>query len=133
MTVEFRDLAKLAEERCRGGFAAAGDDAFSLALDDMRLEFFSASGDPAFAFVRVKVLDLADVRRAGDFAKNALAGNFFWSATRGATLYIGADNALYACERRPIDELFDGEGLSLCIDDFGETVEDWLERSALYV
>ena len=109
MKVEFRDLAKLVEERCRGGFAAAGDNAFSLAVDDLRLEFFSMAGE-----------------------KNALAGNFFWSATRGATLYVGADNALYACERRPIDELFDGDGLAQCVDDFGETVADWQERSALY-
>lgn len=132
MKVEFRDLAKLAEERFGEAFAAAGDNAFSLAVDDLRLEFFIMSGDPVFAFVRVKVLDLADVRRPGDFAKNALAGNFFWSATRGATLYVGADNALYACERRPIDELFDGDGLAQCVDDFGETVADWQERSALY-
>ena len=55
-----------------------------------------------------------------------------WSATRGATLYVGTDNALYACERRPIDELFDGDGLAQCVDDFGETVADWQERSALY-
>ena len=132
MKVEFKDLAKLAEERCRGGFAAVGDNAFSLAVDDLRLEFFSLAGDPVFAFVRVKVLDFADVLRPGDFAKNALAGNFFWSATRGATLYVGADNALYASERRPIDELFDGDGLARCVDEFGETVADWLERSALY-
>jgi hypothetical protein len=132
MKVEFRDLANLAEERYRGGFAAAGDNSFSLTVDDLRLEFFSLAGDPVFAFVRVKVLDLADVQRPGDFAKNALAGNFFWGATRGATLYVGSDNALYACERRPIDELFDGDGLAQCVDDFGETVADWLERSALY-
>ena len=132
MKVEFRDLAKLAEERYSGGFAAAGDGSFSLAVDDMRLEFSRMAGDPVLTFVRVKVLDLADLRRAGDFAKNALAGNFFWGATRGATLYVGEDNALYACERRPLDELFDGDGLAQCVDDFGETVADWLERSALY-
>ena len=133
MKVEFRDLAKLAEERYGDAFAAAGDGAFSLAVDDMRLDFFSLAGDPGFALVRVKVLDLADVQRPGDFAKNAIAGNFFWGATRGATLYVGADNALYASERRPLDELFDGDGLAQCVDDFGETVADWLERSALYV
>ena len=132
MKVEFRDLASMAENRYGEAFASGGDGAFSLALDDVRLEFFCMAGDPSFAFVRAKILDLADIPRPGDFAKNALAGNFFWGATRGATLYVGADNALYASERRPIDELFDGDGLARCVDEFGETVADWLERSALY-
>ena len=132
MNETFEDFAALAESRYGGAYASGGGGLFSVALETVTVEFLRASGDPADAIVRARILDLADVPRAGDFAKAALAGNFFWSGTRGATLSVGADNALYATERRLLDELCDGDGLAQCLDDFAETALDWRERSALY-
>ena len=132
MNVTFEDLSALAESRYGEAFSSQDGGVFSLAIDDGAFAFFRAAGDSAYAFVRAKVLSMDGVRRAGDFATAVLAGNFFWSGTRGATLSVGTDNVLYATERRPLDELADADGLAQCLDDFRETISDWRERSALY-
>lgn len=119
-------------KRHADAFAADEHDAFSLATDAGAIEFIHAAGDPACVIVRARVIDMADVPRAGDFAKSALAGNFFWGGTGGATLSIGADNALWLTERRPIDELTFQDGLEQCLDEFSTVLFDWRERSALY-
>ena len=72
------------------------------------------------------------VPRAADFARAAIAGNFFWGGTRGATLSVAADDALYLTERRLAEELVGEEALEDCIRDFALTVRDWRERSRLY-
>ena len=132
MNATFEDFSALAESRCGGAYASGGGGMFSVSLETLTVEFIRAAGDPAGAIVRAKILDLADVPRAGDFAKAALAGNFFWNGTRGATLSIGVDNALYATERRPLDELSDADGIAQCLDEFSDAIFDWRERSALY-
>ena len=132
MNFEFDQLRTLAAERLPDAFLPEGDASFALALDGFALRFASVPGELALAIVRAKVVDLADVPRAGDFAKAALAANFFWGGTRGATLSVGADGALYATERRPLDELADADGLARCLDDFSGLVAGWRERSALY-
>ena len=133
MTTDFNDLKTLAAERYPAAFAAGEGDVFSLAVDGTTFEFFRAPGDPeGDVYVRARVLSLDDVPRAGDFAKAAIAGNFFWSGTRGATLSVGPDNALYLTERRDADELSADGALEQCLADFLLSIGDWKERSALY-
>ncbi len=133
MNSEFSDLRTLAEERDPDAFVPGGDAAFALADGDFVLSFAVLPGAPGTAVVRAKVLDLDGIPRAGDFAKAALAGNFFWGGTRGATLSAGADGALWATERRSVAELAAPGALDACVEDFRLTVRDWRERSALYV
>ena len=78
MNASFQDLKTLAAERWPGAFVAEGDDVFALATDGLAIRFAALSGDPAATLVRARILDLADVPRTADFAKAALAGNFFW-------------------------------------------------------
>ena len=132
MNETFEDLSALAESRYGEAFSSQGDAVFSVTIDEGAVAFFRAAGDPASAFVRARILSMDDVRRAGDFANAVLAGNFFWGGTHGATLSVGTDNSLYATERRLLDELADADGIAQCLDDFGETISDWRERSALY-
>jgi hypothetical protein len=132
MNLDFDQLRTLAAERLPEAFAPEGDASFALALDGFGLRFASVPGEPAIAVVRAKVIDLADVPRAGAFARAALAANFLWGGTHGATLSVGANGALYATERRPLDELADADGLARCLDDFSGTVVEWRARSALY-
>jgi len=133
MTTEFEDLKRLAEAQYPEAFAPGGAHAFTLALADApAITFASLPGDPAAALVRTRVLDLASVPRAGAFAKAALAANFFWGGTRGATLSVGADGVLHLTERRPVSQLADADALAACIADFSRTTADWQERSALY-
>ena len=135
MTSDFESLKTLARNLRAGGFADGGPNAFSVALEGGdAVEFFRAGGEPeGEVSVRAKVLALDEVPRPGDFAKSALGGNFFWSGTRGATLSVGLDGALWLTERRAIDELSEAEGFGQCLYDFAETLSDWRERSALYV
>ena len=132
MTASFQEFKERAAEWWPDAFVAEGDDVFALAFDGFALRFAALPGDPAATLVRARVLDLADVPRASDFAKAALAGNFFWGGTRGATLSVGADGVLYATERRPLDELGDADVLRTCVADFARTAADWRGRSELY-
>ena len=91
MTASFQEFKDRAAEWWPDAFVAEDDDVFALASDGFALRFAALPGDPAATLVRARVLDLADVPRAADFAKAALAGNFFWGGTRGATLSVGAE------------------------------------------
>ena len=132
MTTDFNQLMTFAETLYADGFSRIGDGEFAVATDLLTLHFAALPGDPAMVLVRVRVLGMEDVRRSADFAKAAIAGNFFWGGTRGATLSVGEDGGLYLSERRFADELADAEGLEACIDEFTETAGDWRERSGLY-
>ena len=132
MNAEFDDIKALASARYGGAVAHAGEGIFSVAMEGMTVFFARLPGDPSFVLVRTKVLSLDDVPRRGAFARAALAGGFFWGGTRGATLSVGADDALYLTERRAVDELSDGDALDACLDEFALTAADWRERSRLY-
>lgn len=62
----------------------------SISLDSAPLVFVQAPDDPACLLMRTRVLRLSELTHAANFAKAALSGNFFWHATRGATLSAGA-------------------------------------------
>lgn len=134
MKATFEDFSAMAESCCGGAYSTGTRGSFAVMLEDsaVTVEFLRGAGDPAAALVRARILDLRSVPRAADFAKAALAANFFWGGTRGATLSVAADGALYATERRMLDELCDAEELMRCLDDFAETALDWRERSVLY-
>ena len=134
MTAEFEQLAAFAETLYRGNFSRTGDGEFAVAAADgeTAIRFAALPGNPAMVVARARILSMDDVRRSADFAKAALAGNFFWGGTRGATLSAGDDGGLYITERRFTGELAEEEGLESCIDDFSETAADWRERSSLY-
>lgn len=133
MQAAFEDIQRLAAGRWPDACSSAGDQCFTLDAGAFRAEFFRAPGDPAGdVCVRAKVLDLGAVRRAGAFAVAAVQGNYFWGGTRGATLSLGSDNALWLTERREAAELADAESLEACLADFALTIDDWRERSALY-
>ena len=131
MDAQFEDVRRLAEERFPEQFAAGPDNFFSLALEGLPLEFFRIPGE-AEVTVRARLLSLDEIRQPEDFARSALSGNFFWEGTRGATLAVSADNALYLTERREAGDLATQEGLDACIEDFTLTARDWRARSALY-
>ena len=132
MNTSFDDVASLAETRYRNAFVRGDGNSFSLLEDGRQIDFFPVPGEPATAMVRARVLSIADIPRAADFAKACIAGNFFWSGTRGATLSISVDNMLYLTERRPLDELADVDGLEACLENIMQAITDWQERSALY-
>ena len=132
MTTSFDDIASLAESRYRNAFVRVNDNYFSLKEDGRQIDFFQVPGEPATSMVRASVLSLANMRRAADFAKACIAGNFFWLGTRGATLSISADDVLYLTERRPLDELTYVDGFDECLANIMQAITDWQERSALY-
>ncbi len=104
----------------------------SVPAGSLTVHIASLPGDPDNLIFRVLVLKMSDVRERGAFAKAALAGNFFWSGTWGATLSLGADDGLYLTERRPLEEFVDQKTLTDCIDNLIRAVSDWQTRSDLY-
>lgn len=127
-TVEFRKLIKDTYPDtvdAQNGILAIPFESFALTLG-------FAQGDTDNVIFRAKVVELRDLKRTKEFAKDALKGNFFWSGTNGATLSIGADEAVYITERRLIAGFHDSETLQKCVDEFVETVSDWMIRSQLY-
>ena len=132
MNEEFGDVKKLAAEKFPGQFSSNEEMLFTLTMDGLTVHMFGLPGDPFTVCVRTRVLSMDTVPRAADFARAAIAGNFFWGGTRGATLSVAADDALYLTERRLAEELVGEEALEDCIRDFVLTVRDWRERSRLY-
>ena len=122
----------MASEKYSQVFSPGNEDSFTLLEKGMVIEFLNAPNGLGTALVRAKVLELATVRRPGEFAKAVLAANFFWGGTRGATLSIDDDNSLWLTERHLIDDLADMELLESCLADFVNTITDWRDRSLLY-
>ena len=132
MSIEFDDFKAMAQGLCGDDFIAGERNCFSVATDLGPIEFFHTAGVPTMVQVRAKIIDLDEIQRPGDFAMAALAANFFWSGTNGATLSVSEDNALYATERRLVAELAEAEDFKTCLADFFDTVATWRERSELY-
>ena len=132
MTTSFEDIVSLAESRYRNAFVRGNGNSFSLSEEGRQIDFFQVPGEPTMSMVRARVISIADMRRAADFAKACIAGNFFWAGTRGATLSISEDDVLYLTERRPLDEIADVDGFDACLENIMLAITDWQERSALY-
>ena len=132
MSIEFDDFKAMAQNLCGDAFIRGERNCFSIATELGPVEFFHTAGVPTMVQVRAKVIDLDEIQRPGDFAQAALAANFFWSGTNGATLSVSEDNALYATERRLLAEIAEADDLRSCLADFFDTVATWRERSELY-
>ena len=132
MEKDFTDLMNCAQAQYPEAFSPQEDGGFVLAFEGLAIAFVPIPVEPEMLYVRARVLNISSVGRPGDFAKAAIAGNFFWGGTRGATLSVGEDNALYLTERRAANEFADEEALAQCVRDFELTVGDWRERSELY-
>ena len=91
MNEEFGDVKKLAAEKFPGQFSSNEEMLFTLTMDGLTVHMFGLPGDPFTVCVRTRVLSMDTVPRAADFARAAIAGNFFWGGTRGATLSVAAD------------------------------------------
>ena len=108
------------------------DGILAIPFESFALIFGFAQGDTENVIFRAKVVELCALERPKEFAKDALKGNFFWSGTNGATLSIGADDAVYITERRLITAFPNSEVLKQAVEEFVETVSDWMIRSQLY-
>ena len=107
------------------------DGILAIPFESFALTLGFAQGDTENVIFRAKVVELSALERA-KFAKDALKGNFFWSGTNGATLSIGADDAVYITERRLITAFPNSEVLKQAVEEFVKTVSDWMIRSQLY-
>ena len=80
------------------------------------------------------VASLGAMKCPDGFAEEALAGNFFWSGTDGATLsYNEAENAFYLTDRFDDDAFSDDDAFEAYVAGFMRTVVDWRGRLAVYL
>ena len=108
------------------------DGVLFLTMDSISISIVPVPSDPGAVMFRLKVLELKDIGRPGEFAKAALKGNFFWSGTNGATLSVGNDNALYLTERRYFDEFVNAQSIERCLNELAYSVNDWRMRGQTY-
>ena len=132
MTSNFKDVARTAENALGDAFIPRGENLFSVTRGDDVISFAAITGEPAMVIIRMRIAETEGVTRREALALAALAGNFFWSGTGGATLSLGEDGALWLTERREAAELANAEGFAGCVASLHETATAWRERSALY-
>ena len=134
MTSNLEKLGEMASEMWTEKAVSADDIGFVLELGDVKMSFFSHDGLPNTAFCRAVVASLGEMKCPGEFAEEALAGNFFWSGTNGATLsYNEADNAFYLTDRFDDNAFSNEDAFETYVAGFMRTVMDWRERLAIYL
>jgi hypothetical protein len=134
MTGNLEKLAEMASGMWTEKAVSTDDIGFVLELGDVKMSFFSHDGLPNTAFCRACIASLGETKCPDDFAEAALAGNFFWSGTNGATLSYNEDeNAFYLTDRFDDDAFSDDDAFEAYIAGFMRTVMDWRERLAIYL
>lgn len=134
MTGNLEKLAEMAVDMWTEKAVYTDDIGFVLELGDVKMSFFSHDGLPNTAFCRACIASLGETKCPDDFAEAALAGNFFWSGTNGATLSYNEDeNAFYLTDRFDYDAFSDDDAFEAYIAGFMRTVMDWRERLAIYL
>ena len=134
MTSNLEKLGEMASEMWTEKAVSADDIGFVLELGDVKMSFFSHDGLPNTAFCRAVIASLGEMKCPGEFAEEALAGNFFWSGTNGATLsYNEAENAFYLTDRFDDDAFSNEDAFETYVVGFMRTVMDWRERLAIYL
>ena len=134
MTGNLEKLAEMASGMWTERAVSTDDIGFVLELGDVKMSFFSHDGLPKTAFCRAVVASLGEMKCPDGFAEAALAGNFFWSGTNGATLsYNEAENAFYLTDRFDDDAFSDDDAFESYVAGFMRSVMDWRERLAIYL
>ena len=134
MTSNLERLSEMASEMWTEKAVSTDDIGFVLELGDVKMSFFSHDGLPNTAFCRAVVASLGEMKCPDGFAEEALAGNFFWSGTNGATLSYNEDeNSFYLTDRFDDDAFSDDDAFEAYIAGFMRTVMDWRERLAIYL
>ena len=134
MTSNLEKLGEMASEMWTEKAVSTDDIGFVLELGDVKMSFFSHDALPNTAFCRACIASLGETKCPDDFAEAALAGNFFWSGTNGATLSYNEDeNAFYLTDRFDDDAFSDDDAFETYIAGFMRTVMDWRERLAIYL
>ena len=134
MTGNLEKLAEMASGMWTEQAVSTDDIGFVLELGDVRMSFFAHDDLPGTAFCRAAVATLGGMKCPGGFAEEALAGNFFWSGTDGATLsYNEAENAFYLTDRFDDDAFSDDDAFEAYVAGFMRTVMDWRGRLAVYL
>ena len=134
MTGNLEKLAEMAADMWTEKAVSTDDIGFVLELGDVKMSFFSHDGLPNTAFCRACIASLGETKCPDDFAEAALAGNFFWSGTNGATLSYNEDeNAFYLTDRFDDDAFSDDDAFETYIAGFMRTVLDWRERLSIYL
>ena len=134
MTSNLEKLGEMASEMWTEKAVSADDIGFVLELGDVKMSFFSHDGLPNTAFCRTAIASLGETKCPPAFAEAALAGNFFWSGTNGATIsYNESENAFYLTDRFDDGAFSDEKSFESYVDDFQRTVQDWRMRLAVYL
>ena len=107
---------------------------FTLNAQDAQLMFFAPNTETAPVYCRALIGNFGNSECSGDFAEAALAANFFWRATEGATLSLNEqENAVYLTDRFDEEAFEDEKAFTDYINTFLRNVYDWQLHLANYI
>ncbi len=107
---------------------------FTLNVQDAWLVFFAPNIETAPVYCRALIGNFGNNECPGDFAEAALAANFFWRATEGATLSLNEqENAVYLTDRFDEEAFEDEKAFTDYIITFLRNVYDWQLHLANYI
>ncbi len=93
-----------------------------------RIFFILPEEDPETVLCRAAVGPIAGTAHPAHFLRAALAANRFWTATRGATLSLGADDVLYLTARYDDAAFAAEDALGNAVESFTDVLLAWRER-----
>ena len=134
MTDRLQRLADMAMNIVASEAVTIKEYGFSLNTSDASLTFFMLDGNAQLCYCRARIGELGDQKCPGEFAEEALKGNFFWQATDGATISLNTtENSLYLTDRFDEGAFEDEEAFQNYLDGFLRTLFDWQERLDSYM
>ena len=134
MTGNLERLAAMATQIWSPQTIVSDEIGFILDFEDMPVSFFAKANVIGVAFCRTAIASLGETKCPPEFAEAALAGNFFWGGTNGATLsYNESENAFYLTDRFDDGAFSDEKIFESYVDDFCRTVLDWRMRLAVHL
>ncbi|MCR5380303.1 MAG: type III secretion system chaperone [Lentisphaeria bacterium] len=134
MTSNLEKLAAMAAQIWSPQTVISDEIGFILDLEDTPISFFAKTNMNGVAFCRTAIASLGETKCPDGFAEAALAGNFFWSGTNGATLsYNEAENTFYLTDRFDDNAFEDESAFESYVVDFMRTIMDWRARLSVYL
>ncbi len=134
MTSELEKLAAMAAQIWSPEAVFADEIGFALEFDETVLSFFAQDDESGISYCRACITSLGGRKCPSAMAEAALAGNFFWSGTNGATLsYNKEDKAFYLTDRFEDGAFVEEDVFEAYVNGFLRNLQDWRDRFSVYL
>ena len=99
-------------------------------IDGVTIDYALTGGEEEEVIMRTVIGPLEGRRNTDALLEEALAGNFLWQGTNGATLSIDGEGRLMLTDRRSLLDFGDEDGEFVLENEFFRTAAEWRGRLA---